>query len=298
MAIRLITDGACDLTTEYLKLHEVSRIPFYVSFDGETYLKEIEELDVRDFYQQMMDHKDVFPRTSLPATNDYIEMITPMLEAGDSVVCICFTSCLSGAYNAARNAAMIIEEDYPNSELYVIDSLCATVTQASYVEEAVRMRDDGLSAKEIAAKLEAMKEPSKIFFTVGNLDYLIHGGRIGRMAGRVSNTLNLKPMIILVNGECTTGGVVRSRKKSLKKAVDLMKEHIKANNLDINDFIINMGFGYDEAEADKFIVTLKEEVAALGYTGEVEKIQIGATIAVHTGPEALGIGFVPKYDRL
>ncbi len=298
MAVRLITDGACDLTTEFLKQHEVSRIPFYVSFDGEKYLKEIEELDVRDFYQQMMDHKDVFPRTSLPAINDYIDLITPMLEAGDEVVCICFTSCLSGAYNAACNARMIIEEDYPDAELYMIDSLCATVTQALYVQEAIRMRDAGLSAKEIVSKLEAMKEPSKIFFTVGNLDYLIHGGRIGKMAGRVSNTLNLKPMIVLVNGECTTGGVVRSRKKSMKKAIDLMKDHISKNGLNIKDYNINVGYGYDIAEGAKFAEAVKKEAQALGYTGDVPTVQIGATIAVHTGPEALGIGFVPKYETI
>ncbi|MCQ2492791.1 MAG: DegV family protein [Lachnospiraceae bacterium] len=298
MAVRLITAGACDLTTEYLKLHNVDRVPFYVSFDGENYLKEVEELDVRDFYQQMIDHKDVFPRTSLPSMNDYIDMITPMIEAGDDVVVLCFTSCLSGAYNATLNVHMMLEEDYPDLKVYMVDTLCATVSQASIVGEAIRMRDAGMSAKEIVDKLEAMKEACKIFFTVGNLDYLIHGGRIGKMAGRVSNTLNLKPMIVLVNGECTTGGVVRSRKKSMKKAIDLMKDHINKNNLNVDDFVLNVGYGYDVAEGQKFADMVKKEAQALGYTGDVPTIQIGATIAVHTGPEALGIGFVPKYETI
>ena len=176
MAIRIITDGACDLETKYLKLHDVTRVPFYVSFDGKTYKKEIEEIGVRDFYQRMKDEPKVYPRTSLPAVNDYISTFEKYLEDGDDIICICFTSHLSGSLNSASNAKMIIEEDVPDAKIHVVNSLCGTVTQGSLVAETVRMRDAGLSFEEISENLERIKMDAKIFFTVDNLDYLIHGG--------------------------------------------------------------------------------------------------------------------------
>lgn len=296
MAVKIITDGACDLDVELLKLHDVTCIPFYVSFDGKTYKKEKVEMGVREFYQEMKDHPDVFPRTSLPSVNDYMEVMTPMVEAGDEVICICFTSHLSGSYNSATNAKMIIEEDHPDAKISVINSLCGTVTQGSFVLEAARMRDDGLSFEEITEKLESIKEEAKIFFTIENLDYLIHGGRIGKMAGKAGTVLNLKPLIILDKGEVTTGGIARSRKKSLVKVLALMKDYFTKEGHSINDYVLNVGMGYDEEEGKAFYQKVVELAKELGYKDEILLYQIGATIAVHTGPGALGMGFVPKYD--
>ncbi|MEE1312568.1 MAG: DegV family protein [Lachnospiraceae bacterium] len=296
MAVKIITDGACDLETEFLKRCKVACIPFYISFDGETYKKEKVEMGVRKFYQQMIDEPEVFPKTSLPAVNDYIDVLEPLLNNGDEVICICFTSHLSGAYNAALNAKMILEEEYPDAKLSVINSMCATVTQASFVIEAIKMRDAGLAYEEIVAHLERIKTDAKIFFTIENLDYLIHGGRIGKMAGRAGTALKLKPLIILDKGEVTSGGIARSRKKSMTKVIDMMADYFTKEGKNINDFVLNVGFGYDEEEGKIFLEKVKEKAQELGYQEEIPLMQIGATIAVHTGPGALGIGVVPKYN--
>lgn len=296
MAVKIITDGACDLETEFLKRCKVACIPFYISFDGETYKKEKVEMGVRKFYQQMIDEPEVFPKTSLPAVNDYIDVLEPLLNNGDEVICICFTSHLSGAYNAALNAKMILEEEYPDAKLSVINSMCATVTQASFVIEAIKMRDEGLAYEEIVAHLERIKTDAKIFFTIENLDYLIHGGRIGKMAGRAGTALKLKPLIILDKGEVTSGGIARSRKKSMTKVIDMMADYFTKEGKNINDFVLNVGFGYDEEEGKIFLEKVKEKAQELGYQEEILLMQIGATIAVHTGPGALGIGVVPKYN--
>lgn len=294
MAVKIITDGACDLEIEFLKLHDVSCVPFYVSFDGEKYRKEREEIGVREFYQKMIDEPEVFPRTSLPAVNDYIDIFEPYIKEGHEVICICFTSHLSGSYNSAANAKMIMEEEYPEAKISVINSYCATVTQGSFVLEAVKMRDEGFSYEQIVQKLEDTKLNAKIFFTVGSLDYLIHGGRIGKMTGKFGTALNLKPLIILDKGEVTSGGIARSRKKSMLKVLDLMKDFFTKKGNSINDFVINVGYGYDIGEGKEFHKKVLELAKELGYTGEIPIVQIGATIAVHTGPHAIGVGVVQK----
>lgn len=296
MAVRIITDGACDLETEFLKRHDLTCIPFYVSFDGETYKKEKVEIGVRDFYQKMKEEPGVFPRTSLPAVNDYIDAFEPLLKAGDEIICICFTSHLSGAYNSAVNAKMILEEDYPDAKIAIINSLCATVTQASFVMEAAAMKEAGMSYEDIVARLEKIKSEAKIFFTIETLDYLIHGGRIGKLTGLAGSALRLKPLIILDQGEVTSGGIARSRKKSIAKTMDMMVDYFTKGGHKINDYVINVGFGYDEAEGKAFLETVKEKAQELGYQDEISMLQIGATIAVHTGPGALGIGVIPKYN--
>lgn len=296
MAVKIITDGACDLETEFLKRHDVSRIPFYVSFDGETYKKEKEEINVRDFYQRMIDEPDIYPRTSLPAVNDYITVMEPMIKNGDEVICICFTSHLSGAYNSACNAKMILEEDYPDAKISVINSLCATVTQASIVGEAIRMRDAGVTYEEMIAHIERIKVDAKIFFTINSLDYLIHGGRIGKLTGKAGSALKIKPLIILNHGEINSGGIARSRKKSMAKVLDIMRDFFTKENHVINDYVVNVGYGYDVDEGKTFhekVVNLAKE---LGYQDEIPCMQIGATIAVHTGPGAIGVGLTPKYN--
>lgn len=296
MAVKIITDGACDLDTEFLKRHNVARVPFYVSFDGQIYKKEKEEMKVRDFYQQMIDEPNIFPRTSLPAVNDYIEVMEPMIKEGCEVICLCFTSHLSGAYNSACNAKMILEEDYPQAKINVINSLCATVTQGSLVKEVIQMRDAGMSYEDMSAQIERIKMDAKIFFTIESLDYLIHGGRIGKLAGKAGSALKLKPLIILNKGEINSAGIARSRKKSMAKVLDIMRDFFTKEGHEINHFVINVGYGYNIEEGKSFHQKVVSLASELGYQDEISCMQIGATIAVHTGPGAIGIGVVPKYN--
>ena len=117
------------------------------------------------------------------------------------------------------------------------------------------MCQNGVPYEQCVDILEKMKKTNRIFFTVGNTDYLKHGGRIGKLAGIASSALSLKPLITLVNGEIEASGIGRSRKKTVAKTIALMDDYFK------------------------------------------ETGQIGATIAVHTGPYAIGIGCVKKYEN-
>ena len=208
---QIITDGSCDLGTEIAKQHDIHVVPFYVSFDGEKYQKELEEVSVRDFYQQMVDHPKLFPKSSLPSIEDYIEAFQVYAAKGIDIICICITTKFSGSYNSARNAAELVREEYPSIRITVIDSTVDTVLQGIYVLEAARMRQNGLSYEETIARLEQIKGSGRIIFTIGSLDYLVAGGRIGKLLGLAGSTLGLKPLIILKEGEIFSGGITRSR---------------------------------------------------------------------------------------
>ncbi len=293
---QIITDGSCDLGTEIAKQHDIHVVPFYVSFDGEKYQKELEEVSVRDFYQQMVDHPKLFPKSSLPSIEDYIEAFQVYAAKGIDIICICITTKFSGSYNSARNAAELVREEYPSIRITVIDSTVDTVLQGIYVLEAARMRQNGLSYEETIASLEQIKGSGRIIFTIGSLDYLVAGGRIGKLLGLAGSTLGLKPLIILKEGEIFSGGITRSREKAKKKLLALTKEHFEKTGENPNDYLFVVGYGYDYQEAVSFRDELLASVQTYRTIEQIDIFQIGATIGVHTGPYPIGLGLLKRYD--
>ena len=142
-AFHIISDGSCDLPVELTEEKNITVVPFYVSFDDEHYQKEIVEIGIRDFYQQMVDRKGVYPKSSMPSTQDYVDVFLPYVKQGLPVVCICITTKFSGSLQSAVNARSLVLEEHPGAQITVIDSTLDTVLQGLYVLEAVRLRDGG-----------------------------------------------------------------------------------------------------------------------------------------------------------
>ena len=209
--VQIISDGSLDLSQELTKEKDIEVVPFYVSFDSETYQKEMVEVGVREFYQEMVDHPTVFPKTSMPSVQDYVDVFTPIVKAGEGVLCICITTKFSGSYNSAVNARNMLLEDYPDAKIEVIDSTLNTVEEGIFVREAARMKVAGLPREECVPALERIKSTGRIILTVGSLDYLIHGGRIGKVLGCAVNMLGIKTMIVMQDGEFFSCGMARGR---------------------------------------------------------------------------------------
>lgn len=294
-AFHIISDGSCDLPVELTNEKNVTVVPFYVSFDDEHYLKENVEIGIRDFYQQMVDRKGVYPKSSLPSAKDYEDAFRPYAEAGVPVICICITTKFSGSMQSAVNAREALREDYPNAEITVIDSSVDTVLQGLYVLEAVELRDAGVSYRDAAARLEEIKSTGRIFFTVGNMEYLKHGGRIGKVSALAGSVLDIRPVITLKKGEIFPAGIGRGRKRSTAKATDLLLDYLKKSRLGVDCYSITIGYGYDIEEGKAYRDSVVEALRAAGYeVKEIPTYQIGATIGVHTGPYPLGIGVIEK----
>ena len=290
----IITDGSCDLPKDLAAKENITVVPFYVSFDEKNYMKEGIDIEVRDFYQKMVDNKGVFPKSSLPSVQDYIEVFEPILKKGKGIVCICITSKFSGSVQSATNAKNILLETYPNAKIEVIDSRINTVLQGLFVLEAAKMCNGGVPMEACVKELLSMRESGRIFFTIGSIDYLKHGGRIGKLSGLAASVLGIKPLITLKNGEIYNSGISRSRKASQVKVIELLKQYIEEENIDLKKWQLCIGFGYDYDEAVAF---QKQAIAALdGLITEKDCpiFQIGATIAVHTGPYPLGFGIIKK----
>lgn len=291
----IISDGSCDLPPELAKEKNITIVPFYVSFDDEHYLKENIDITVRDFYQQMVDKKGVFPKSSMPSVSDYEEAFLPFAKAGMPVICICITTKFSGSMQSALNARALILERYQAAQITVIDATVNTVLQGQYVLEAVSLRDNGIGYREAIDRLEKIKSTGRIFFTVGNMEYLKHGGRIGKVAALAGGILDIRPVITLKEGEIFPSGIDRGRKRTLQKVMELLLEYLKEGSLSIESYSLAVGYGYDMEEGKAFrdhaLTVLREKGYAID---EMPVYQIGATIGVHTGPYPLGFGIIEK----
>lgn len=297
---QIITDGSCDLPEELVEETGIDVVPFYVSFDDENYLKEIQEIGIRDFYQQMVDHKDVFPKSSMPSVADYMDYFEKYAREGIPVICICITTKFSGSLQSAVNARSMTIEKHPNAKITVIDSTINTVLQGLYVLEAVKMQAAGVSYDKCIKRLNEMKSTGRIFFTVGNMDYLKHGGRIGKVTALAGSVLGIRPIITLKEGEIFPSGISRSRKKSMQKSLDLLLNYIRESKEPVDHFSIAIGYGYDYEEALTFREAVVKQLKNLDESFTESSIpirQIGATISVHTGPYPIGFGIVRKWDK-
>lgn len=291
---KIVSDSACDLSKEYLEKHDVTIVPLSVSFDGEIYYRDGVDITRDQCYQKMVDDPKLFPKTSLPSVESYADVFRSFVEQGLPVVCFTITTLFSGSYNSAMNAKSLVEEDYPDANICVIDSKQNSVTQALLIDQFVRMLEDGLSFEQAMSKLDALMASARIFFTVGSLDYLKMGGRIGKVATAATGKLGVKPVIIMKDGDIGLGGIGRNRNKLKNSVLQVAKKYLDENGKD--NFIVSVGYGYDKEEGFQF---MKEVESTLDVKLDSEtNVAIGIVSAVHTGPYPIGLGVIRKYETL
>ena len=151
---------------------------------------------------------------------------------------------------------------------------------------------DSKQYQQMVDALLPIRETGRIFFTIGSIDYLKHGGRIGRLAGIAASALKIKPLITLKEGEIFNSGITRNRLKSMKKVVDMTREYLDEVNAKPGEYSFCIGYGYDHNEALEFREMLKDLIKERLGIDEIGIYQIGATIGVHTGPYPIGIGII------
>ncbi|OON97327.1 MAG: EDD domain protein [Candidatus Epulonipiscioides saccharophilum] len=288
--IILFSDSSCDLFPNLIEEYHINLVPFYVSFEPETYLKANEEISISDFYKKLRVPK-TFPKTSLPSINDYCEKFKPILAQNKSIICICLSSKFSGSYASAINAKNILLDEFPNAKIAVIDSTAATGQQGLVVLETSMMIKDGLSFDKIINIIELIKQDSRIFFYVDTLEYLEKGGRIGKVSALLGGMLNIKPIICLKEGELFPYAKVRGRKKAAEKVAAGLAEFINGRENDFN-YALAHADSADDLEYLKDIITNKMHLPLM-----YDNMAIGTTIGVYTGPDVCGVACVPKYQK-
>ncbi len=296
MKFHIVSDSSCDLGRQEMERLGISMVSYYVSLENEVYYREERDIPTHDFYQMMADRPGVFPKTSMPTVEDYLDVFRPLAAQGLPILCICLNAQFSGSCQSARNAAEELREEFPDVQVRVLDSSLATVLQGLFVEEAAALRDAGRTLEEAVEALAPLPATGRIFFTTNDLEYLRHGGRIGRAAAATGTLLKVKPLIGYKDAGLISDGIAQGRKKSLARVRELFFRYLARENIDLPQYRLATGFGLDRAEHAAFSRTIYDGLLELGCDRPevLRPYQIGVTIGVHTGPTPIGVGLIRR----
>ncbi len=285
---QIVSDSSCDLPEELASQCKVHIVPFYSTTNDKDYLKEGVELKIDDFYHTLQT-QTVYPKTSLPTIQDYLDQFRALISAHNTdILCVCLTSKFSGSIQSAVNAKAQIEEEFPGRKVCVVDSKLCTFAQGLYVLEAAKLRDMGCSMEQAVEALDPIRSNTKIVFTVDSLDYLVRGGRIGKVSGFAGTLLNIKPIIYFYEGELHPFSKIRGRKKAIAEVVNCFLKDIDGRPDEYTVYVIHSA-AMPEALELKELLEQKHQLVVSGmpYT-------VGVTIGTHIGPSVIGIVFSKK----
>ncbi|MBS6348742.1 MAG: DegV family protein [Oscillospiraceae bacterium] len=116
MKFQVVSDSSCDLGRERAEKLGVTLVSYYVSMDGKNYYREERDITAQEFYRQMAEHPGVFPQTSMPTIEDYLDAFRPIAARGEAVLCICLNEPFSGSIQCARNAREVLLEEFPQAQ--------------------------------------------------------------------------------------------------------------------------------------------------------------------------------------
>ena len=278
--IRILTDSAADLTAgEAAAIPGLHIVPLNVLFeDGET-IRDGIDMTRADFYDRLQ-KADKLPRTSQPSPEAVMEVFEEAKAAGDEVVVILISSKLSGTFQCAKMAA----EECEFNDAYFVDSDTASPGEYILIREAVRLRDEGVSAAEIAAALDLLKKRIRILAVVDSLKHLHKGGRLPAAVALVGGALGIKPVLSVYDGAVHLADKARGRPGAY---VALFKQMDKMGGVDTRyDFV--MVYSSDKQVLGPIQHYVRNNLKLEG--GHFS--QIGSVIGTHIGPSAAGIAFV------
>lgn len=279
MSVRIITDSASDMTPAE---HPALRVlPLSVTFGTDVYMDGV-DIDHQRFYEMLVE-RDELPKTGQVNPYAFSQAIAEAREAGDEAVIITVGAKLSGTNQSARTALA----EAPGGDVFVVDSNNVTLGERVLVEYALRLVDEGRSAAQIAAAVEAVRDRVVVIGLLETLEYLVRGGRLSAAAGAVGTLLNVKPVVAAEDGLIVQLGKARGSKNGR----NLLNQKVeKAGGV---DFSMPLALGYtglSDAVLKKYI----EDSAAL-WAGHAENElsihTIGATIGTHVGPGAVAVAF-------
>lgn len=279
MKTRIIVDSTADLMPEYK--NRVHTVPLTVHFGNEEFIDGI-TIDHKTFYEKLVE-SDVLPTTSQATPDAFIKEFEKAKESGEAAVVITLASKFSGTYQSA----MIAAEDYDN--IYVVDSGSAAMGSGILVELAIRLLDEGKSAKEIAEALDKEKKKIVIVALVDTLEYLKKGGRVSKTVAFAGGVLNIKPVLSVINGEIGMLGKARGSKMGNNL---LVQEIDKAGGIDFSKPVLLGYSGISDALLLKYI----EDSRYIweGNLDEVRYTTVGSVIGTHAGPGAVVVAFFKK----
>ena len=277
MNVRIVVDSTADVTDEIRA--KLSVVPLTVHFGEQEYVDGI-TINHKQFYEMLVE-TDVLPTTSQPSPEAFAQVFRQAQEAGEQVVALTVSSKLSGTCQSA----MIAAADFPDS-VWVVDTKTVAIGCGILAELAVRLKEEGLSAAEIIARLEEERDNIRVIALLDTLEYLKKGGRISKTVAFAGGLLSIKPVVTIQDGEIHILGKARGSKQGNNL---LVTEIQKAGGVDFTKPLMLGYTGLSDALLEKYVL----DSGALwdGHGECIQSTPICSVIGTHAGPGAIAVAF-------
>ncbi len=277
--ILITSDSSCDLSKPLLEKYNIHTSPLFVTAGNDTFLDGV-SITADDLYAYVA-KTGVLPKTAARSDGDYKDFFGKFVSEGYDVVHISLGSALSSSYEHACIAA----ENFDN--VYVVDSQNLSTGTGLSVLYACDLREQGLSAAEIAEKVKQVVGRVRASFVVDSIDYLYKGGRCSAVAALGANLLRLRPSIFVVDGKMTVGKKYRGNIKTI--FASYAKEQLEREGVRYNRRRVFVTHSCpDETLPDEVVAMVK----ASGLFDEVLVTRAGCTVSSHCGPNTLGVLYI------
>ena len=281
--MQIVTDSGTDLglPPEQMAELDIHIVPLIVTLDGKSYREDV-DIHPDEFYR-LLAATDSLPITSQPSAGVFAEIYRLLAATDPDILSIHMTSGLSGTFNSAKAGAELV----PEANVTHVDTKTLSAAAGWQVEAAARAAKAGWPKERILALMERISAASDSLYTLKELKYLIHGGRISHMKGLIASVLNIKPLIGVekVNGTYVQLSQVRTFKRAVKGLVDLMaKQHAPGSALRVQVLYSHNPEG---------AAMLRELVDQRFDCTWLPVGPMSLVLGAHTGPSMVGVGYAP-----
>ncbi len=285
MGYKIVTDSCANLTYSQIKEYDVEVISLKYFVDDKDYYSYIkgQEIDFSEAYKILRAKGNI--TTSLVNRDDCDKTILPILESGEDVLVLAFSSGLSGTYQNIVNAAEDYREMFPDRKVVVVDTLAASMGEGLVVHYAVKLKNEGKTIEEVASWVEENKLSFCHIFTLDDLFFLKRGGRLSGTSAVLGSLMNIKPLMHVANdGKLYVTGKARGRKAAINHLIESVGE--KGTDIENQDIFIVHGDCEEEAKI------IGEEVKKRYNVNNVVYNCLDPVIVSHSGPGTLAIFFI------
>lgn len=282
MNVKLISDSACDMPQYEAREQGVIVLPLKTIIDGEEYLDGV-TITAGEFYEKLENCKEL-PTTSQISPAEFEGALRPIIKSGDEAVIITIAGKLSGTAQSA-----VIAAAEAGAGVWVVDSGNVTIGQGILLRYAIRLRDQGLTGREIAEELERVKTRICLLARVDTLEYLMRGGRLSKTAAIAGTLLHIKPVICVEEGEIKVLGKARGSRQSDNMLTEFIT---KKGGVDFSMPVMLAYSGTDDALLKGYIDNSRTMWE--GHLDSLPVTMIGSTISTHAGPGAIAVAFFAK----
>lgn len=281
MNVNIIVDSASDLPKNFYEEFQADMVPLLVHLNGQDY-EDSRTIEPKKVYEEMK--KGAAPKTAQATPESFKQVFKKYAEKGEPCIYLAFSSELSGTYQSAKIAEEQVKEDYPDAQIDVLDTKCASLGYGLVALRSAKLAKEGASREDILEMAKYHASHMEHIFTVDDLEYLYRGGRVTRTQAFMGSLLKIKPLLHVEDGKLVPLEKIRGSKKVYKRMVDILGER----GTDIDNQVIAISHGDDLENAEKLAAMIREQYNPR----EIIIHTIGAAIGAHAGPGTIALFFL------